>query len=140
VANEKNQSGQIEAVYPLSPMQQGMLFHSLLIKRTGVYIEQLLCNLSEKVDEAALRQAWLTVVRRHAVLRTNFCWSDLDRPHQQVSVQVEVPWEQRDWCGIADTELEKQLADYLEADRHRGFDIAIAPLLRLTLSVCPKSS
>ena len=107
---------------PYHPCSKGMLFHSLLAKGWGVYIEQLLCDLHEIIDEAALQRAWLTVVSRHAVLRTNFRWADLDKPQQQVYAEVEVPWEQRDWREISDAEQEKQLADYLEADRRRGFE------------------
>jgi amino acid adenylation domain-containing protein len=133
VAGEKTGLNEIASVYPLSPTQQGMLFHSLLAQGSGVYIEQLLCDLFEMVDEAALRQAWLTVIRRHAVLRTSFRWADLDEPQQLVHAEVELPWEQQDWRGIADTEQERRLADHLEADRRRGFEMARAPVLRLTL-------
>jgi amino acid adenylation domain-containing protein len=136
LASEKVQSNKIESTYPLLPMQRGMLFHSLSAKGSGVYIEQLLCDLRETVDEAALRQAWLTVVSRHPVLRTAFRWADLDEPRQQVYAQVEVPWEHRDWQGICDAEQQSQLADYLAADRRRGFDLERAPLLRLALIRC----
>ena len=131
----ETQSGpsRIEDVYPLSSLQQGMLFHSLLAQGTGVYIEQLLCDLHEVLDEAALRQAWVAVIDRHPVLRTSFRWAGLDEPAQVVHAQVEVPWEQQDWRGTADAELERRTTDFLQADRRRGFDMARAPLLRLTL-------
>jgi hypothetical protein len=126
----------IEDVYPLSPLQQGMLFHSLLVQGTGVYIEQLLCDLQEVLDEPALRQAWKIVIARHPVLRTEFRWVDLDEPQQEVQAEVEIPWEQQDWRGTADAEQDRRMADLLEADRRRGFDMARAPLLRLTLVRC----
>ena len=126
----------IEDAYPLSPLQQGMLFHSLLAQGTGVYIEQLLCDLHEVLDESALRQAWKIVIDRHPVLRTEFRWGDLDEPQQEVQAQVEMPWEQQDWGGIADAEQDRRMADLLEADRRRGFDMARAPLLRITLVRC----
>ena len=133
----KNQSStrRIEDAYPLSPMQQGMLFQSLA-QGSGVYIEQLLCDLDEVVDEVALRQAWVTVIGRHPVLRTNFRWADRDEPQQEVHAQVELPWQLLDWRGIADAEQERRLAEVLEADRRLGFDMARAPLLRLTLLRC----
>jgi amino acid adenylation domain-containing protein len=133
-SNERqNGQSKIEDAYPLSSLQQGMLFHSLLAHGTGVYIEQLLCDLHEVLDEAALRRAWMTVIGRHPVLRTGFRWAALDEPVQVVHAQVEVAWEQRDWRGIADAELERRMTDFLQADRRRGFDMARAPLLRLTL-------
>jgi hypothetical protein len=80
----KNQSDprRIEDAYPLSPMQQGMLFESLVAPGSGVYVEQLLCDLDEAVNKAALRQAWMAVIGRHAVLRANFRWADRDEPQQ----------------------------------------------------------
>ncbi len=135
-SENRNQPSKIEDAYPLSSMQQGMLFHSLLSPAAGVYIEQLLCDLQEVVDEAALSQAWATVIGRHPVLRTDFRWVDLDQPQQQVQAQVEIPWEMRDWRGIAGAEQERRIAEYLEADRRRGFDMARAPLLRLAIFRC----
>jgi amino acid adenylation domain-containing protein len=134
----ETQSGpsRIEDVYPLSSLQQGMLFHSLLAQGTGVYIEQVLCELHEVLDEVALRQAWAIVIDRHPVLRTDFRWADLDEPQQVVHAQVEVPWEQQDWRGTADAEQERRLTNLLEADRRRGFDMACGPLLRFTLLRC----
>jgi len=89
----------IEDTYPLSPMQQGMLFNTLLDRGSGVDIEQLLCELHEALDVAAFRHAWRCVVARHPVLRTNLRWENLDEPRQEVRAQVEVPWEEQDWRG-----------------------------------------
>ena len=70
---------------------------------------------------------------RHPVLRTSFCWEDLNEPQQQVHAKVELPWEEQDWRACTDVEREKRFADFLAADRSRCFDMARAPLLRLTL-------
>ncbi|MBV8744416.1 MAG: non-ribosomal peptide synthetase, partial [Xanthobacteraceae bacterium] len=129
----------IEDVYPLSPMQRGMLFQTLLAPGSGVYVEQLLCNLNEVIDEVALRQAWVAVVDRHPVLRTNFRWADHDDAQQEVHAQVELPWRVLDWSGIRAAEQETRLAELLKTDRGLGFDMARAPLLRLTLLRCGKA-
>ncbi|MBW7967053.1 non-ribosomal peptide synthetase [Bradyrhizobium sp. BR 10261] len=126
----------IEDLYALSPLQQGMLFHSLSAPGTGVYTEQLLCDLHEAVDEDSLRRAWRIVVARHPVLRSQFRWIDVNEPQQQVQAQVEIPWQQQDWRGIPDSEQDRRMADLLETDRRREFDLARAPLLRLTLVRC----
>ena len=63
--------------YPLSPLQQGMLFHHLLEPSSGVDIAQLDCSLTERVDIVQLHKAWEKVVKRHAVLRTGFRWQGL---------------------------------------------------------------
>jgi len=134
IPNQSNQGKtKIEEAYPLSAMQQGMLFHSLLAPGAGVDIEQLVCELHEVLDVAALRQAWQRVLARHPVLRTNFRWQGLDVPQQEVHPAVELPWEEQDWRDVPPDEREKRLAAFLISDRRRGFDMTRAPLLRLTL-------
>ena len=66
--------------YPLTPLQEGMLFHSRLAPGAGVYVQQMVVTLPEAVDADALRQAWQFVAQRHAVLRTAFP----DEPGQTV--------------------------------------------------------
>jgi NRPS condensation-like uncharacterized protein len=119
--------------YELSPLQQGMLFHSLEKQKTGVDIQQISCTLNECLNIPALTRAWESVVERHAVLRTSFRWQGLPEPLQDVHDQVQVRVEQLDWRGLNTTEQEQLWSAFLTADRHRGFDVAHAPLMRLTL-------
>jgi len=65
----KRWSKNIEDVYPLSPMQQGMLFHSLFAPASGVYIQQPNYELHGNLDISAFERAW-QVVDRHPILRT----------------------------------------------------------------------
>ncbi len=73
----------IEDSYPLAPMQQGMLFHSLYAEKAWVDIEQMIISLHERVDAPALVKAWQCVVDRHAVMQTSFRWENLDEPVQE---------------------------------------------------------
>src|SRR2546425_11339860 len=82
-------NGQMKAettadAYPLSPMQEGMLFHTVSAREPGVDIEQLLCTLREPVDAAALERAWQRAVERHDILRTSFHWDGLAAPAHRV--------------------------------------------------------
>ncbi|HSF44300.1 MAG TPA: condensation domain-containing protein, partial [Thermoanaerobaculia bacterium] len=122
-----------ESFYPLSPTQQGMLFHSLLAPGSGVYVGQMACRLTGPLDAAALRQAWQGVLDRHGVLRTSLRWEDLKEPVQVVHREVELPFEELDWRGLGEEVREARLAELLRADRARGFDLAAAPLLRCLL-------
>jgi amino acid adenylation domain-containing protein len=123
----------VEDAYPLSAMQQGMLFHSLLAPGSGVDIEQLVCELHEALEVTALQRSWQCVLARHPVLRTNFRWQGLNEPQQEVHSVVELPWEAQDWRDLPPDEKEKRSAAFLMADRRRGFDLTQSPLLRLTL-------
>ncbi len=123
----------IEDAYPLSPTQQGMLFHTLYAPQAGMYVEQLSCTLHGDLDSAAFKQAWQHVVDRHPILRSAFAWRNLERPLQVVGRRVGLPLAQHDWRELAPEEQQVRLEALLRADRERGFDLATAPLLRLTL-------
>ena len=123
----------IEAVYPLSPMQQGMLFHSLYAPESGVYVEQLSCTLRGDLDIPAFQRAWQRVVDRHAVLRTSFVWRQLDKTLQVVHRRVTVPLEQQDWRGLSPAQQRARLDAFLQQERRRGFDLSRPPLVRLAL-------
>ncbi|HEY7494589.1 MAG TPA: condensation domain-containing protein, partial [Candidatus Tectomicrobia bacterium] len=125
-------SRNIEDTYPLSPLQEGMLFHSLYAPESGVYITQVTCTL-EHLHVAALEHAWQQVVERHPILRTAFVWRRLDKPLQVVGRKAGVPLEQQDWRGLSATAQEERFQAYLQTDRRRGFTLSSAPLMRLAL-------
>ncbi|HEX9669309.1 MAG TPA: amino acid adenylation domain-containing protein [Thermoanaerobaculia bacterium] len=122
----------VEAIYGLSPLQQGILFHTLYDAAAAEYFEQLAFPLEGRLDPQALERAWRTVVDRHPVLRTVFVWEGLDQPQQVVYRQVELPIEHHDWSDLAAAAQEQRLAALLAEDRRRGFDLR-APLLRVIL-------
>ena len=121
----------IEDIYPLSPMQQGMLFHTLLDPEAGDYLTQLTGTLEGKRTLTAFRDAWREVIRRHPVLRTAFVWETLDQPLQVVHREAELPCAQHDWRGRID--VAGDFDRFLAADRTAGFDLAVPPLMRLTI-------
>jgi hypothetical protein len=130
----------VEQFYPLSPLQEGMLFHSLYAPQAGDYILQFNCVLERLPEVAAFEQAWQSVVDRHTVLRTFFVWEGVKRPIQVVQRQVKLPLEQQDWSGLEKLEQQKQLKTFLLEDRTRGFDLNRAPLMRLVLIRLDKQS
>jgi amino acid adenylation domain-containing protein/non-ribosomal peptide synthase protein (TIGR01720 family) len=125
--------GEIEDTYPLTPTQQGILFHSLSEPDSGVYTTQLVCELRGGLDEEALQAAWQTVVRRHQSLRTNFAWDVWTEPIQVVRREVDVKMNREDGTQFSHERQEEFLEEYLRRDRERGFDFKQAPLLRLAL-------
>ncbi|QYX31921.1 non-ribosomal peptide synthetase [Sphaerospermopsis torques-reginae] len=123
----------IEDLYELSPMQQGMLFHTLYAPESEVYFEQLLCILSGELNFSAFQKAWEQVVARHSILRSAFFWEEIEKPLQMVSKQVDLPWEKLDWRHLKSDEQKQQLEDFLVSDRQKGFDLNQAPLMRFTI-------
>jgi amino acid adenylation domain-containing protein len=123
----------VEDVYPLSPLQSGILFHSLSAPAWDPYVQQLRVTLDGPLEADSLRLAWQAVLDRHAVLRTAFFWEELERPLQAVRRQVVLPWEGIDRSAGSDAELAEELDDLLRAERRAGFAFDRAPLLRIKL-------
>ncbi|MBW4428107.1 MAG: amino acid adenylation domain-containing protein [Nostoc desertorum CM1-VF14] len=123
----------IEDLYELSPMQQGMLFHSLYSPESEVYFEQVVLTLQGKLNLTAFQQAWQKVVNRHTVLRSSFYWEEIDKPLQMVSRQVDLSWTIYDWQHWDHYQQQSQLAAFLKRDRTENIALAQAPLMRFTV-------
>jgi amino acid adenylation domain-containing protein/non-ribosomal peptide synthase protein (TIGR01720 family) len=123
----------IEDIYPLSPLQQGLLFHSLYEPGSGIYVEQLGWALEGAFHADAFEQAWQFAAARHPALRTAFAWEGLEEAVQVVHRSASPILDRLDWMHIPVDEHEQRLDELLELDRQRGFDLSIAPLMRLTL-------
>ena len=121
----------IEDVYPLSPMQQGMLFHSLRDAGSGVYVNQISVEVSG-LDAGRLGRAWHEVTACHQILRTGFLWRELSgSPLQVVYHDAIAPFEQEDWRGQAISE--ERIAVALADERTAEFDLSAPPLQRVRL-------
>jgi hypothetical protein len=123
----------VEDFYPLSPMQQGLLFHTLSAPDTGVYFNQLVCTLSGQLNIPVFERVWQQVIERHPILRTCFCWKGIKEPVQVVLRQVQLPLKYYNWQDLSSTEQQEKLAAFLESDRTLGIDLTQAPLIRLAL-------
>ncbi|MEB3358886.1 MAG: condensation domain-containing protein, partial [Synechococcales bacterium] len=123
----------VQDIYELSPMQQGMLFHTLYAPQSGVYFEQRSGLLTGSLDIEAFKGAWQSVVERHAVLRTAFYWEVADKPLQVVYPHAELPWLEEDWQRLTEAEQAAKLNDFLQGDRTQGFRLDQAPLMRCAL-------
>ncbi|QLF91733.1 non-ribosomal peptide synthase/polyketide synthase [Pseudomonas sp. ABC1] len=119
----------IEDIYPLSPMQQGMLFHTLYAQEGGDYINQMRVDV-QGLDIERFRQAWQAAVDRHEVLRASFI-TQFEQPLQVIRKHVEMPFASLDWRTQPD--LQAGLDTWAEADRQKSFDLLNDPLLRIAV-------
>jgi amino acid adenylation domain-containing protein/non-ribosomal peptide synthase protein (TIGR01720 family) len=124
---------EIEDLYPLSPVQKGMLFHALVEDAREVYRPQIACSLEGDLDFALLERALQTVVDRHGVLRTSFLWEGLEQPMQVVKARATIPLRVEDVSHLAPDAQRAAFEAYLVDDRARSFDLAEGPLLRATV-------
>src|SRR5215207_7036910 len=125
--NRKN----VETLYPLSPLQQGMLFHALYSPRAGAYVEQAVLRLEGEVSPEAMERAWQLAVDRHGALRTAFVWAGVPQPVQAVLREAKLPFAFHDWSGADD--FGARMAALVEDDRRAAFNLSRAPLVRITL-------
>jgi len=130
----------IEDIYPLSPMQQGMLFHSLYAPDSGIYFQQMICTLRGNLEVAAFEQAWQKIVEKHSIFRTAFIWESLNKPVQVVYKQVKITVENDDWQGLSAQEQQEQLKFFLESDQQHSLQLSQPPLMRLHLIKLDKNT
>jgi amino acid adenylation domain-containing protein/non-ribosomal peptide synthase protein (TIGR01720 family) len=119
--------------YPLSPMQQGMLFHHLKEPHSGVDIEQVVVHLPESIDVRRMQTAWQWLLNRHEILRAQFVWEGVDQPRQEILPDVDLPFSFEDARRIHQQKQTEHIGSFLEADRLRAFEMDCAPMLRVTL-------
>ncbi|HEY4460901.1 MAG TPA: amino acid adenylation domain-containing protein, partial [Pseudonocardiaceae bacterium] len=127
----------VEDIYPLTGLQAGMLFHSLVDTGGSVYVDQACLRLSGVTKPELLGVAWQRVVDRTPVLRSSMCWQDVPEPVQIVHRSVQLPVVHHHWSSLAEAEWEARLADFLAEDLALGMDLARAPLARLAVYALP---
>jgi hypothetical protein len=126
-------TSKFEDVYPLTPFQQGVLFHVLDTPNAGMYLNQQRYTLRGNLDLAAFKNALQAVMNRHQIFRTVFLLSGLNGPHQVVYRRVNLPWVMHDWSACSPAEAETRLNAFLRSDYQSGFDLKRMPLSRATL-------
>ncbi|PWE40145.1 non-ribosomal peptide synthetase [Pseudomonas prosekii] len=113
----------IEDVYPLTPMQEGMLLHTLLEPGTGLYYMQDRYRINSELDPQRFAEAWQAVIARHEALRASFCWNVGEDMLQVIHTPGSTPIEYLDWTAVAEAEQEPQLQALLKNERETGFDL-----------------
>ncbi|MFC4377362.1 amino acid adenylation domain-containing protein [Nocardia halotolerans] len=118
-------------VWPVTPLQSGMLFHALLAEHSvDPYITQFVLDLDPAVDDKRLHAAAQAVLDRHDNLRVAFATDAAGTPMQVVLDDIDVPWQ------VLDTDADTYQR-VRNADLAKHFDMGTAPLLRFTLVRTP---
>ncbi|MEU4445217.1 non-ribosomal peptide synthase/polyketide synthase [Actinosynnema sp. NPDC050801] len=124
----------VQDVYPLTPLQAGMLFHSLVDRDSTAYFDQLRFRLSGVADAHAFGAACQRVVDRTPVLRSSVVWEGVDEAVQVVHHRVELPVRHLDWRRLSERERADALDRVLADDLAAGLDLTRPPLLRLVVA------
>ncbi|SCF61799.1 non-ribosomal peptide synthase domain TIGR01720/amino acid adenylation domain-containing protein [Streptomyces sp. Ncost-T6T-2b] len=121
-------------VLPLAPLQQGLMFQSLLSEgQTDLYTSLLTLDVRGALDVERLRSAWDELIRRHPILRTEFRQEGLRDTVAVVVDTVELPWAEIDLTGLSADERDAEVERIVEQERGHRFDLGSAPLLRFTV-------
>jgi amino acid adenylation domain-containing protein/non-ribosomal peptide synthase protein (TIGR01720 family) len=123
----------IEKIYPLSPMQSGMLFHSLKDKESGAYIEQNVLRVKGDIDNELLERSINVLIDRYDILRTVFRVDKVKEPLQFVLNQRKFQIHFKDISRLGADEQSLFLEEFLEQDRRRGFDLTRDLLMRVSI-------
>ncbi|MFD0305959.1 non-ribosomal peptide synthase/polyketide synthase [Streptomyces sp. NPDC127119] len=127
----------VEDLLPLTPLQEGMLFHRLVGGADDVYVDQAALLLDGVADPQTFGLAWQRVTDRTPALRTSVVWQDVPVPLQVVHRDVQVPLTYFDWRDAGPGERADRLDRLRADDLAHGIDLASAPLMRLTLVRLP---
>lgn len=123
-------AAEIEDIYNLSPMQEGMLFHKMYDKGSSAYFEQVMFTVKGALDIDAFMQSWQVIFDRYDCLRAMFVYSDTAEPLQVI------PYLRQMECRYVDASGETGgdfLNNYKVSDRQRGFDLTSEPLMRICI-------
>ncbi|NGN66162.1 amino acid adenylation domain-containing protein, partial [Streptomyces sp. A7024] len=132
---EEAVAGGLADVLPVTPLQEGLLFHALFDEQArDVYVEQLIMDLEGPLDVRALRASWQALLDRHASLRAGFRrLPDLPEPVQVIARQATLPWREEDLSALAGEAARTEADRLAQAEQARRFDLADPPLIRVLL-------
>ncbi|NIM12912.1 MAG: amino acid adenylation domain-containing protein [Candidatus Aminicenantes bacterium] len=122
----------IEDIFALTPLQEGMLFHYLQDPKGDQYFEQLCLNISGGIDIEVFEQAWNSVIDTNEMLRTVFRWENVKNPIQIVLKEYLLQPRYYDFSGKDRTERKMLLDEIKTRDRNEKFDLQDVPF-RVTL-------
>ncbi|XLS27832.1 amino acid adenylation domain-containing protein [Flavobacteriaceae bacterium M23B6Z8] len=123
----------LQDIAALSPLQEGMLFHSLYDTKEAAYLVQFQCDITGNFSLNSFNSSWSYLMERHSILRTTFITEGLGTPVQCVYKNVPVPVTLFDYSVYSRKEALTKIEHFLKEDQSAPFDLAKAPLFRINL-------
>jgi len=138
VASVPGGASNVQDIYPLAPLQEGLLFHHLLEKEGDVYLSYSLFAADSRQSLERYSAALQRVIERHDILRTSVFWQGLPEPVQVVSRHAPLSLEEVD-LDPASGDIATQLQSRFDP-RHSRIDLRDAPLWRLFAAQDPPNN
>ncbi|MGO1134465.1 surfactin non-ribosomal peptide synthetase SrfAC [Bacillus subtilis] len=114
---------QVQDMYYLSPMQEGMLFHAILNPGQSFYLEQITMKVKGSLNIKCLEESMNVIMDRYDVFRTVFIHEKVKRPVQVVLKKRQFQIEEIDLTHLTGSEQTAKINEYKEQDKIRGFDL-----------------
>ncbi|UHA74537.1 non-ribosomal peptide synthetase [Paenibacillus sp. 481] len=125
--------GELENVYVLTPMQKGMLFHSLIDARSAAYFEQAMFDLRGQLHLDKFEMSLALLAERHQIFRTNFYGDWQGQPLQIVYRHKKIGFYVEDLRELAEQEQAEYVASFIQRDKEQGFNLAEDALMRVSI-------
>ncbi|MDR0268640.1 non-ribosomal peptide synthetase [Paenibacillus sp.] len=125
-----NEKLSIGGVYNLTPMQEGMLFHTYLNPESTAYFEQFSCIVSGQLDVGLLESSFNALIEKYDVLRLNFLHENMKNPKQIVFKKRVMSIFYENVSHLDEAEQVQYIQRFVQADQKKGFDLAKDMLLR----------
>ncbi|MEW5067985.1 plipastatin non-ribosomal peptide synthetase PpsC [Bacillus subtilis] len=127
------QQPEIQDIYPLSFMQEGMLFHSLYDEQSRAYFEQASFTINGQLDLERFQKSMDAVFGRYDIFRTAFIYKNVAKPRQVVLKQRHCPVHVEDISHLNERDKEHCTEAFKEQDKSRGFDLQTDVLMRISI-------
>jgi amino acid adenylation domain-containing protein/FkbM family methyltransferase len=128
----EKQKNNIQKIYLLTPMQEGMLFHSIK-DNSDAYFDQLFYTITGKIDIDVFSESLDVLSKRHDILRTAFTYQKTERPIQVVLKNRKIAVKILDKTILSTRDYDCFLEEYKEEDIKKGFDLVKEPLIRISI-------
>ncbi|WP_260984879.1 condensation domain-containing protein, partial [Paenibacillus xylanexedens] len=128
-----NDIGELVSIYPLSPMQEGMLFQSLMDPQSSAYFEQMSFKIQGTLDEFNLKKSLTLLMERYDIFRTVFVYEALERPLQIVLKKRNPSIVFKDFTGVPEDKIKCKVEQFKQSDREQGFNLTNDALLRVAV-------
>ncbi|MDY7994278.1 amino acid adenylation domain-containing protein, partial [Paenibacillus polymyxa] len=125
--------GELEDVYALTPMQKGMLFHSLMDAESGAYFEQTTFDLHGRFQADIFQDSLNHLAQRHEIFRANFISGWQDEPVQVIFRRKDVGFRCEDLRHLNERERDAYVKEFIRKDKAAGFDLSRDALMRVAI-------
>ena len=134
----------VEDIYPLTPIQEGMLFHTLYNPNSEQYFEQFITIINNyNFNKLAFKKSWNHLIKKYQNFRVSINWETFSNLYQIVLKKIILPWKEFNWKNYKieqqqsnndkNTLINQKLNEFIEQDRKIGFKLNQSPLIRFYL-------